>query len=370
METYDAIVIGGGQAGLATGYHLQRSGLHFVILEANSEATGSWSRYYDSLKLFSPARYSSLPGMRFPGNPGRYPKRDEVADYLRRYARHFQLPVMTDTPVERVERHDLFFHVITSQGKLLVAHSIIAATGAFSRPYLPVFEGLQNYAGRMLHSSKYTNAIPFKNQRVLVIGAGNSAVQIATELAQTTQVTLTCREPVRFRPQHILGRDIHFWIRITGIDTWKRQFPQWRPSEIKQQGVLDTGVYQAAFESGNPLYHPIFSRFTEQGVQWANGETQAFDTVIFATGFRPNLSYLNPLTALDLHRNALHSQGISTTTAGLYYVGISGQRSFSSATLRGVGGDAAYIVRDLKRYLKNPTVHPVERCCFTPQPAL
>ncbi len=308
--------------------------------------------------------------MQFSGDSERYPKRDEVVDYLRRYARHFQFPVMTDTAVERVERHDLFFHVITSQGKTLVARSIIAATGAFSHPYLPVFEGLQDCTGRVLHSSEYTNAIPFKNQRILVIGAGNSAVQIAKELAQTVQVTFTSREPVLFRRQRILGRDVHFWIRITGVDTWKRQFPKWHPNEIKQQGVLDTGMYQAAFASGNPLYYSFFSRFTEQGVQWANGRTQAFDAVIFATGFRPNLSYLQPLTALDLHGNAVHSQGISTTTIGLYYMGISGQRSFSSATLRGVGADGAYVVRDLKRYLKNPTAHPVERCCFTPQGAL
>jgi putative flavoprotein involved in K+ transport len=106
MDTYDAVVIGGGQAGLAAGYHLQRAGLRFVILEAGSEATGSWTRYYDSLKLFSPARYSSLPGLPFPGDPKRYPTRDEVVDYLRGYALHFHLPIMTNTRVERVERHD------------------------------------------------------------------------------------------------------------------------------------------------------------------------------------------------------------------------------------------------------------------------
>lgn len=222
METYDALVIGGGQAGLATGYHLQRTGLRFVILEAGNEATGSWTRYYDSLKLFSPARYSSLPGLPFAGDPERYPARDEVVDYLRRYARHFHLPIVTNTRVERVERHDSIFHVLTNHDQTLTARSLIAATGAFSRPHIPQFEGQDAYAGQILHSSAYINPLPFKDQRVLVIGAGNSAVQIAAELARFAQVTLTSREPVRFRRQRILGRDIHFWIRITGYDTWKR----------------------------------------------------------------------------------------------------------------------------------------------------
>ncbi len=370
METYDAIVIGGGQAGLAAGYHLQRHGLRFVILEAGSEATGSWTRYYDNLKLFSPARYSSLPGMRFPGNPERYPTRDEVVDYLRRYAQHFHLPIMTHVRVERVERQNTLFHLYTSQGQMLTARSIVAATGAFSRPHLPEFEGQDTYAGQILHSSAYINPLPFQDQHVLVIGAGNSAVQIATELAQSTRVTLTSREPLRFMQQRILGRDIHFWIRISGFDTWRRQFPQWSPFEVGQQGVLDSGIYQAALQSGNPAWKPFFTHFTEYGAAWANGTDQAFDTVIFATGFRPNLSYLHPLGALDEHGNALHSEGISTSVAGLYYVGISGQRSFASATLRGVGDDAAYVTRNLKRYLKNPTAYPAERCCFRLQPAL
>jgi putative flavoprotein involved in K+ transport len=370
MQSYDAIVIGGGQAGLAAGYHLQRARLNFVILEASNEATGSWQRYYESLKIFSPARYSSLPGMPFPGDPERYPSRDEVIDYLRRYAQKFELPTITNASVEHIERQGTHFHIRTSQQESFITQSIIAATGSFSRPHLLEFEGQTAYSGKILHSSAYMNPVPFKDQRVLVIGAGNSAVQIATELARSAEVVLTSREPVHFRRQRILGLDIHFWFWITGFDTWKRQFSKWNPLEVKQPSVLDTGVYQAAFRSGNPSYHPFFTRFTEKGVKWSDGTEQPFDTVIFATGFRPNLPYLQSLNVLDKHGNPLHIGGISTTTAGLYFVGISGQRSFASATLRGVGNDAAYVINDLKAYLKNPSQHLAERCCFTPQPAL
>jgi putative flavoprotein involved in K+ transport len=365
METYDAIVIGAGQAGLAAGYYLQAAGLNFIILEAGSEATGSWKRYYDSLKLFSPARYSSLPGMPFPGDPEHYPTRDEVVNYLRSYSERFNFPIITNAFVETVERRGSSFHISTTQGSF-TARSIIAATGAFNRPHIPKLEGHADYSGTTLHSSEYHNALPFQNQRVLVIGAGNSAVQIAAELAGSAQVTLTSREPLRFRPQRFLGRDIHFWLRVTGLDTWKHQCAQWNPLASKQVAVLDTGAYQAAFQSGNPAYHSFFTRFTEQGVQWTDGTTASFDSVIFATGFRPNLSFLEALGALDTDGNALHNGGISTTANGIYYVGISGQRSFASATLRGVGADAAYVVHDLKRYLKTSTQPSAERCCYFP----
>jgi putative flavoprotein involved in K+ transport len=364
MEIYDAIVIGGGQAGLATGYQLQRAGLRFVILEASSAATGSWRHYYESLKLFSPARYSSLPGMPFPGEADRYPKRDEVVDYLRRYAQEFNLPIIPNTYVESVGRYGSIFRIITREQTVFESRAVVAATGAFSRPHIPAFEGQESITGNLLHSSDYQNPTPFRGQRVLVVGAGNSAVQIAVELANVGRVTLTSREPLKFVPQRILGRDVHFWIRLTGFDTWRRQFTGWRPSLTNQAGVLDTGVYRAAIRSGNPIHQPLFARFTERGVQWIGGEESHFDVVIFATGFRPNYPYLVALNALDEYGNPLHISGISTTTSGLYYVGISGQRSFASATLRGVGDDTAYVSQHLNHYLK-PSMGPIEkRCCF------
>jgi len=348
MQTYDVIVIGGGQAGLTAGYHLQRANLKFLILEGGEEPTGSWKQYYDSLKLFSPTRYSSLPGMAFPGNPNRYPTRDEVVDYLRGYARHFQLPIQTGSRVECVEHDKTAFRITTRQGAFSARH-IIVATGAFNHPHIPHFEGHADYAGEILHSSQYRAPDPFKAQRILIIGAGNSAVQIAVELANIASVTLTSRHPIQFSPQRILGRDVHFWLRISGFDTFKRSFEWWSPKTISAPSVPDMGVYRKAFQTGNPLYRPMFKRFTQNGVQWQDGAESPVDTVIFATGFRPNTTFLAPLNALDEDGNALHQGGISTATPRLYYVGISGQRSFASATLRGVGEDAAYVVRHITR---------------------
>src|SRR4051794_3647975 len=175
---YDVLVLGGGQAGLAAGYYLQRAGLSFAILEGTSDVGGSWPHYYDSLRLFSPAGRSSLPGMPFPGKPHDYPTRDEVVAYVRHYARHFALPIVTDARVVRAERTAPGFRISTSSGTIYHARSIIAATGAFHRPYLPSLPGQDAFAGRLLHAATYRNPTSFEGLRVLVVGAGNSAIQI------------------------------------------------------------------------------------------------------------------------------------------------------------------------------------------------
>lgn len=345
---FETLVIGAGQAGLAAGYTLQKAGLDFTLLEAGASPTGSWGAYYESLTLFSPARFSSLPGMPFPGSPNHYPKRDEVIAYLHSYAQRFHLPIQLQTRVERIERTGQHFRVATSTGKSYEALSIIVATGAFHRPNLPHFPGQDRFSGQILHSAAYRRPDPFRGQRVLVVGAGESAVQIAVEVAQVARVTMTSRAPLRYRPQRVLGQDIHFWAWLTGLDRlplgrfWEQHAPT---------AVIDTGRYQEAFATGSLNRRNLFQRFTNAGVVWEDGSQEAVDSVIFATGYHPNLGFLADLGALDAEGQALHHQGISLTVPGLSYLGLNFQRTFASATLRGVGPDAALVVRHLKRWL-------------------
>jgi putative flavoprotein involved in K+ transport len=354
----DTLVIGAGQAGLAAGSTLQRVGLMFALLEAGAAPTGSWPHYYESLTLFSPACFSSLPGLPFPGDPERYPHRDEVIAYLQLYARHFHLPVQTQSRVERVQRRGHAFHVETAAGASYDALSIIAATGPFQHPYLPQFSGQQLFSGQILHSSAYLRPELFQEQRVLVIGAGESALQIAVELAQVAQVTLASRTPVRFRPQRILGRDIHFWAWLTGLDRfplstyWERHAPK---------AVIDTGRYHPAFQEGKLKRRPLFHHFTAKGVAWEDGQEEPIDSVIFATGYRHNLGFLAELGALDADGQAIQKMGVSLTTPGLYYLGVEFQRTFASATLRGVGPDAIAIMKPLRRYLQAVQASPETR---------
>lgn len=340
---YDTIVIGAGQAGLATGYHLQRAGLRFLLLEAAAEPGGSWPHFYDSLSLNSTARYSSLPGLPFPGQPDRYPRRDEAAAYLRSYAAHFALPIVTGARVVKIERAGRFFRVTTADKGSFRAQTVVAATGFFGQPNMPNLPGQAQYRGQLRHAAHYRCPEPFRRQRVVVVGGGNAAVQISVELAGVARVTLATRHPIHYLPQRILGQDIHFWLKFSGLDR-----TQWLDEQ--SMPVFDTGKYRAAVAVGRPDQRPMFERFSEDGIIWSDGRYEKVDAVIFATGYRPHLAYLAELGALDETGGARHRRGESTTVPGLYYVGLPRQRTVASATLRGVGADARIIVNHLRHY--------------------
>ncbi|MBU8764160.1 NAD(P)/FAD-dependent oxidoreductase [Micrococcus luteus] len=349
-KVLDTIVIGGGQAGLASGYHLRKQGVQFLILEASDQVGGSWPRYYDSLKLFSPARFASLPGMKFPSEPNRYPQRDEVTIYLQDYSRTFQLPVMTNQRVDSITRDGEGFTIITMAGDTFWSRTIINATGSFHNPFTPAITGQGAYQGHILHSSAYRTPEPFINQRVVVVGRGNSAVQIAVELAEVSKTSLAVLRPVQLMKQKVWGQDLHFWIKVMGIDT----FPFWRLGKTapSSASVIDLGEYKERLAAGKPDQQPMFTSFYEGGVIWPNGIKEPVNTVIFATGYRPHLPYLQAIGALNAEGRPLHKAGVSTVP-GLYYVGLEGQRSFASATLRGVGPDAAFVIGKLLRHLKS-----------------
>jgi putative flavoprotein involved in K+ transport len=352
-KVLEAIVIGGGQAGLASGYHLRKKGLRYLILEADEQATGSWPKYYDSLKLFSPARFSSLPGVKFPGDPNKYPSRYEVVSYLKDYKKHFELSVMTNQQIVCVEKNKKEFTVLTKAGEEFQSKTIINATGSFQSPFRPLIGGQEVFKGRIIHSSEYQKPDAFFNQRIVVVGRGNSAVQIAIELAGVSKTTLAVRHPVHLIKQKLLGKDIHFWIKVTGFDS----FPFWRFGKTapSSSSVIDLGQYSEQLAQGNPDQQPMFTSFYTDGVIWSDGRKEPVDTVIFATGYQNNLTHLKEIGAIDSNGQPFQVGGVSTSVQGLYYVGLEGQRSFSSATLRGVGSDAQFVVRKLVRYLKDNT---------------
>lgn len=341
---YDVVVIGAGQAGLAAGWQLRQAGLSFLILEGGNRAGGAWRDYYDSLTLFSPARYSALPGLPFPGDPGRYPQRDEVVAYLDHYAEHFQLPIRLNQRVTSVQRCDDGLVVTTTSGASFTTRAVIAASGAFGRPHVPTLQGLGEFKGRWLHSADYRSAEAFAGQRIVVVGGANSGVQIAYELASHNRVTLATRRPIRYFPQRFLGLDFHFWLRLTGLER-----SQWLQDESTP--VLDDGRYRRAIRQGVMDRRPLFRRLVTNGVEWSDGGVEPVDTVILATGFRPNLDYLALLGVLNAEGRPLQQNGIATTVPGLYFVGLPKQRNFASATLRGVGADAAYLLPHLRRHL-------------------
>ncbi|WP_053627909.1 flavin-containing monooxygenase [Streptomyces sp. XY511] len=349
MERVEVVVIGGGQAGLATAQALVQAGLQPAVLEASDRAAGSWPRYYDSLTLFSPARFSALPGMPFGGDPGRYPHRDEVVAYLTAYADRLQADIRTGQRVAAVLADGAGFTVELEGGGRLSALAVVAASGSFGRPHHPDLPGLETFGGQVVHAADYRSPAAFAGQRVVVVGAGNSAVQIAAELARESRTTLATRAPVKFAHQHLLGRDLHFWLTRTGLDS----APLGRLLRTPPgQPVLDDGRYRAALAAGSPDRHPMFQRLDGDTVTWPDGATERLDALILATGYRPDLPYLAGLGgALDASGQPRHQDGASSAHPHLAFVGLEWQRSLSSNSLRGVGRDAARAARRLAAYL-------------------
>lgn len=343
------IVIGGGQSGLAAARAALDAALVPVALEAGDSPAGSWPHYYDSLRVFSPARFSSFPGMSFPGDPDRYPTGREIADYLRAYAASLDVEIRTGTRVAAVEAEGAGFLVRTAGGDEIRGAGVVAATGTFSRPFIPDLPGAAGFTGEVLHVADYRTPDPYRGRRVVVVGGGNSAVQVAYELAQSSPVTLATLEPLLFLDQRPGGRDLHHLLESTGFDDLP---PEWLAGLIQGVPVLDDGTYRAALEAGVMDRRPMFTALDGDGVIWADGEHEPVDVVLFATGYRPNLDYLRPLGALDDDGSPRHAGGISTTHLGLAYVGLEFQRSFSSNTLRGVHRDAQHVVGALAAHLR------------------
>jgi putative flavoprotein involved in K+ transport len=339
----DVVIVGGGQSGLAAAYAAGRAGLRPLVLEAGAEPVGSWPHYYDSLALFSPARFSALPGRPFPGDGERYPTRDEVVAYLRAYAANLDADIRCQQRVDTVDwGEDGRLIARTATGLEVEAGIAIAATGGFRRPHRPALQGLEHFTGTVLHASQYRAPDAFADRRVVVVGAGNSAVQIAAELAPVARVSLATRAPLRWKPQRPLGRDLHWWLIRSGLDS--APIGRWLD---RGTSVVDDGRYRAAVRSGNPDRRPMFARLDGGDVRWSDGTRDRVDAVILATGYRPGLDYLRAIGALDGDERPLHRRGISTTVPGLGYVGLPHQRSIASATLRGAGPDAGHVIAGL-----------------------
>ncbi|WP_327090369.1 NAD(P)/FAD-dependent oxidoreductase [Nonomuraea sp. NBC_01738] len=350
QPTEPIVIIGGGQSGLAAARAALQAGLRPLILEASDEPGGSWPHYYDSLAAFSPARFSAMPGLDFDGSPDRYPHRDEITAYLRRYAATLDVEIRTGTRVETVEAtDDGRFVVRTAGGAQVEAAAVVAASGSFTRPIVPALPGAESFTGRLLHAADYRSPKDLAGQKVVVVGGGNSAVQIAHELTGHAQVTIASRAPLAFLPQWREGRDVHHWLVSSGFDDLP---PAWLIHHVHARLVMDGGDYAQAVESGTLVRRPMFARLDGEHVVWADGLRERVEVVLMATGYLPDLGYLAPLGALDEYGLPLHQGGLSLVRPGLAYLGLEFQRSFASNTLRGVAADAAHIMGPLAAHAR------------------
>lgn len=339
----DVVVIGGGQSGLAVGYYLRRIGLTFVILDGQEEPGGSWLHAWDSLRLFSPARFSSLPGWIMEGGPDHYPTRGEALDYLRRYEVRYELPVERPVRVREVRRDGERLRVGTDRGDWL-ASAVVSATGSWERPYVPEYPGRDRFRGAQLHSAHYRSPGPFVNRRVLVVGGGNSGAQILAELSVVADATWVTLETPTFLPDHVDGR----YLFDQATARYRAQ-QEGRPApESASLGdiVMVEPVREARDRSVLHSVRP-FGRFTEDGVVWPDGREERIGAVIWCTGFRPALEHLRPLSVIEENGRVRLEGNRSMREPRLWLVGYGEWMGFASATLIGVGRTARAVAAEI-----------------------
>src|SRR4051812_15058730 len=337
-DTLDVLVIGAGQAGLALGHHLARRGADFLLLDAGPEIGSSWRSRWDSLRLFSPARYDSLPGLPFPAPADSHPGKDDVADYLAAYARHFDLPVRLNSPALRLHRDDDGVFAVATPTGTLRARQVVVATGPFQPPRIPAVASEVDPGVPQLHSAEYRNPAQLPaGARVLVVGAANSGLQIAAELAQRCDVTVAVgSEPLQL-PQRIAGRDLFFWLTRAGFFSVPAHTRIAR--RLRSRGDLVIGTRSSELRGRGVEFRTRLTGVTGRTVSFADGGTADVDAVVWATGYRSDHSWLH-VPGVVVDRQVRHEAGV-TDVPGVYFLGLPWQPCRGSALLGFVGADAA-----------------------------
>jgi putative flavoprotein involved in K+ transport len=355
LEHFDTVIIGGGQAGLATGYHLAKRGLPFVILDANERIGDAWRKRWDSLRLFTPARYDGLAGWRFPAPAVSFPTKDEMADYLEAYAARFELPVRTGVEVDGLSREGDRF-IITSGDRRFEAKHVVVATGANQVPKIPAFADELHSTIMQLHSSQYYRPSQLQEGVVLVVGAGNSGAEIAFEVSHLHPTYLSGKPsgqiPVRHGPA--AARFVLPLVRFVGHHVLTLRTPIGRKAQprfishgaplirVKLKDLAAAGVEQVPRTVGIEDGRPVLE----------DGRVLDVSNVIWCTGFREEFPWID-LPIFDENERPLHERGVVVGEPGLYFVGLLFQYAGTSDVLPGVGRDAEYIAKHIARNL-NP----------------
>ncbi|MCZ8522167.1 MULTISPECIES: flavin-containing monooxygenase [Paenibacillus] len=336
----EVLIIGGGQAGLACAQALAGRGIASLILDAGKEPGESWRSRYDSLKLFTPRGLSALPGLELSGAPEGFPSKDELAGYLADYAQHFGLSLESGRRVQTLRRQGDGFEAVTAGG-VYTARRVIAAAGAFGEPSVPDFAMKLSPSVVQLHSASYRSPAQLPPGPALVVGSGNSGAQIAAELAGDRPVLLASRHPVRFLPLTFLGRSTFGWMIRLGLLSAPRESILGRAMRRRPDPIFGLELRELVRE-GRVRWKPGAVDGAGERVVFADGSEERPSSVVWATGFRPDYSWLAVDGALDPQGRPLHDRGVSPA-AGLYYAGLPWQHTRGSALLCGAGRDAAYL---------------------------
>jgi putative flavoprotein involved in K+ transport len=342
----DVAVIGAGQAGLALGSFLRAGGHRFVILERGGAVAPAWRERWDSLTLFTPRRYSGLPGLPFPGDPDGYPTRDEVIGYLERYAETFELPIELGSRVDDLERGDDGRFRLALAGRTVTADQVVVATGPFQTPYVP------KLAEQLADDVFQTHAVGYRRPddvppgTVLVVGGGNTGFQIAKELSSARRLVLAIGSRQTPLPQRVLGRDLFWWL------TKLRILEKTVETRLgRKLSTRDTLIGSSARELEKRYGVELKPRVVDAGgrtVRFEDGSELEVDAVVWATGYRPDYGWIG-LPILDESGRPRHRRGV-TDVPGLYFLGLSWQHTRGSALIGWVEDDASFIAGQITAY--------------------
>jgi putative flavoprotein involved in K+ transport len=343
----EVVVIGGGQAGLALGYLLAQHGREFTILEAAGEPAAAWRTRWDSLRLFTPVRYDSLPGLTFPGDPDSYPGRHDVVAYLTDYARRFELPVEYNSCVRSVRPRDGGF-LVELADRTYEASQVVVATGPFQVPFTPAIAADLSTEVAQLHSSDYRSPSDLPPGAALVVGGGNTGFQIAAELAQSREVHLAVGARQTPLPQRILGRDLFRYLEATRL--MNRTVTSRIGQRMKDRETLIGSSPRRARRQGIKML-PRATGAHGSTVTFADGSEVAVSAVVWATGFRLDHSFVES-PVFDDRGQVKHQRGV-TELPGLYFLGLPWQHTRGSALLGWVKDDAEFIAERIGAFARS-----------------
>src|SRR3984893_730569 len=347
----ETIVIGGGQAGLSVGYHLAKRRMSFQILDAQKRIGDAWRNRWDSLRLFTPARYSGLNGLPFPGRGDAFPTKEQMAAYLESYVKKFQLPVLTNARVDRLSRVGERF-VVTAGEQRFEAGNVVVAMGNYQQPRRPDFARELDSTIMQLHSYEYRNPSQLQEGGVLVVGVGNSGADIAIEVTRTHKTWISGKEsghipwPIEsFVGRNFLIRLVKFFghhVLTVGTPIGRKLRPKLlsQPApliRVKPRDLIRAGIARVPKVVGVRNGMPLLG----------DSRTLEVRNVIWCTGFDPGFTWID-LPIIGEDGRPVHERGVVNRTPGLYFVGLRYLYSMTSDTLTGVGRDAERIVRTME----------------------
>lgn len=353
MKNYDVIVIGGGQSALACGYFLRRTGLNYMLLDEQEQSGGAWNKGWDSLTLFSPAQFSSLPGWLMPESVGKFPSRKETIDYLDRYEKKYNIPKTRSVKVHSVEKNKEGFKLQTSDGEYF-AKAVISATGTWSAHFIPFVKGSELFQGIQIHSAHYKNPEVFKDKKVLIVGGGNSGAQLLAEISKVAQTEWSTLENPTFLPDEVDGRVL--FDTATAMYNAQKEGKSFDANSYNLSNIVMVPSVVEARERNVLHSKGRINSITATGVQWESGEEEKFDAIVWCTGFKYATQHLDNLGITDPNGRIETTGTRANAVSGLWLVGYGNWTGFASATLIGVGRSARVTVAEVELYIKSLSI--------------